>query len=87
MGIDHITTRTGSAVFQLLLATHPTLLSREEIGREIGDSSGVDDALRRFAGLGLVHELGGFVWPTRTAIAAEEASSAHLLDEAPDRGE
>jgi hypothetical protein len=70
---------------QLLLAEHPTLLHVDEIRREAsGDRVGVDDALAYFERAGLVHVLDGFYWATRTAMAAEEAATAHIVLE--DRG-
>jgi hypothetical protein len=41
--------------------------SIEEVGREIGDDT--PDGLARLYGAGLVHRAGGFVWPTRAAVA------------------
>jgi hypothetical protein len=70
---------TQSAVMQLLLAEHPTLLSRDEIQREVGSRAGADEALSHFLKLGLVHELDDYFWATRAMMAAEEASTAHML--------
>ena len=63
-------------LLELLLHEHPTLLSREEIIREL-DLSEVDfqDHLAHLRGVGLVHELGGFYWATRSAIAADDLKS------------
>jgi trehalose-6-phosphatase len=73
-----------AATMELLLAAHPSLLSRGEIRREIGSATDVDDFLVRFASLGLVHFLPGddrtgendFFWATRAAIAAEEVRTS-----------
>jgi hypothetical protein len=65
---------------QFLLAEHPALLSRDEIAREVGDETATDEALAQYSRLGLVHRLSAarddFYWPTRTALAAEEAVTA-----------
>jgi hypothetical protein len=78
MGFSYTSSATESAVMQLLLATHPTLVHRDEICRELGEHDAVDDALARFAGLGLVNRLEDFFWASRLMIAAEEAATAHL---------
>jgi hypothetical protein len=48
--------------------------SVHEIGLEIGDHSATMDAVRCLHGAGLAHELGGFVWASRAALAAEAMS-------------
>jgi hypothetical protein len=65
-----------AAVVKLLAASHPALLSRDEIRREIGDRIVADDALCYLERVGLVHCLGDFFWLTRTAMAAEEVVTA-----------
>lgn len=72
---DHTTTATGAAIVQLLLATHPALLSHEEIVREIGDRVAVDDTLAYLQRMGLAHKLNGFWWATRAMMAGEEAAT------------
>jgi hypothetical protein len=73
-----------SAAMELLLAAHPTLLSLEEIRREVGDPIAADDALAYFLRLGLAHKIespaGGYFWATRTATAAEEACTAPSIE-------
>ncbi len=71
-----------STVIQLLLASHPALLHRDEIRRELGNCIDADDALAYFERVGLVHQLDDFFWATRTAMAAEEAATAHNSGEA-----
>jgi hypothetical protein len=39
----------------------------EELGRELGNPNNATDAVRRLTRAGLVHRLGDFVFPTRTA--------------------
>jgi hypothetical protein len=46
--------------------------SVDEIVRELGDENYATDALGRLEAMGLVHRLGDFVFPTRTARRAAE---------------
>jgi hypothetical protein len=46
--------------------------SVQEIGREIRDPSEAIDSVRRLTESGLVHQIGDFVFPTRTARRAAE---------------
>jgi hypothetical protein len=84
MPYDYQSSLKQSAVMELLLATHPTLLSRDEIRREIGSQVKVDDALAYFERLGLAHRLEDseheYFWATRSAMAAEEACTAPTLE-------
>jgi hypothetical protein len=65
-----------SGLLDLLLHEHPTLLSGDEIMRELGFSEAtLADALAHVEGMGLAHSLGGFVWATRAAMAADELST------------
>lgn len=74
-----------TAVMQILLTAHPTLLSRDEIRRELDDQIAADDALETFRRAGLVHRLtthdGDFFWATRAAMAAEEAVTGPALSD------
>lgn len=47
------------------------LWSVDELARELSDAF-VEDRVGRLAGAGLVHRLGDFVFPTRTARRARE---------------
>ena len=40
----------------------------EEVAREVGDPLATTDGLARLYGAGLIHRLGGFVFPTRAAV-------------------
>jgi hypothetical protein len=63
-------------LLELLLHEHPTLLSREEIIRELDLSEvAFEDNVTLLKRVGLVHELGAFYWATRSAIAADELKS------------
>lgn len=96
MSFHHTSSPTASATLQLLLATHPVLLSRGEIEREMADpregergTHNVADALAHFERLGMVHRLEDaagreFFWPTRTAMASEEGCTAFISGEAMD---
>ena len=42
-----------------------------ELVLELRDPIGVEDALTRLHGVGLVHRCGEFVWATRAALAAD----------------
>lgn len=64
------------AVLHILL-DNQWLWSVEEIVREVGgDRIGVGDAVARLAGAGLVHRIGEFVFPTRTARRADEIENS-----------
>jgi hypothetical protein len=43
--------------------------SVEEVERALGADA--SDSLNRLYGAGLIHRLGGFVWPTQAALAAD----------------
>lgn len=79
-----------AATMEMLLATHPGLLSRNELHREIDARTGVDDALNYFLRLGLVHRIENaageeFFWATRTTMATEEAATAKISCESKPR--
>lgn len=65
---------TESAVLQLVLALHPTVLSFEELVRELGpgERDAVERAVRDLAGTGLLHREESFVAPTRAALRFDE---------------
>lgn len=46
--------------------------SVEEIGRELGNSNAARDAASRLVEHGLIHRIGDFIFPTRTARRAAE---------------
>jgi hypothetical protein len=46
--------------------------SMDEFAREIGNRLAVEDSVRRLAETGLVHRLGEYIWPTRTARRANQ---------------
>jgi hypothetical protein len=58
--------RLDAALLTLLL-DEPWPLSHEELTTALGEGPGVEDALARLEGLGLVHRLEQFVFPTRAA--------------------
>ena len=87
MGFSYSSSAAESAVMQLLLAAHPTLVHRDEICRELGGDVAVDDALAHFARLGLVNRVEDFYWASRLMMAAEEAATAHLTVGEPRPGE
>jgi hypothetical protein len=82
MAYDYSSSIEQSATLERLLASHPVLLSREELRREIGEPDAVDQALDYFERMGLVHRVDGptgqYFWPTRTAMATEEAATAPM---------
>jgi hypothetical protein len=68
--------RDAIGLLELLLHEHPTLLSRAEIIRELDFSEvAFEDSVAHLKRVGLVHELGGFYWATRSAIAADDLKS------------
>lgn len=63
---------TDNTILSLLLSGPSWPWSVEEIGRELADHDAARNAVCRLAEHGLVHRLGDFVWPTRTARRAAE---------------
>jgi predicted transcriptional regulator with HTH domain len=67
------------AVLELLLEQHPAQLSISELSSELSsdpssfaEQDAIENAVRELVGVGLVHRHGGFVFPTRAAVAAAE---------------
>lgn len=73
-GIEDIAERENQTdkVILLLLCESSFPWSVEEIGRELQDRMRAVDGVRRLTEAGLVHRLGDFVFPTRTARRADE---------------
>lgn len=83
-GDDSWTTRQGdvateSALMQLLLDLHPTLLTVGEIVREIAgedpafaERDSIERAVRDLSGAGLLHYKEEFAIPTRAALRFNE---------------
>lgn len=46
--------------------------SLDEIARELGNKADAEDAVARLAGVGLVHRIGDFAFPTRSLRRASE---------------
>ncbi|HEV7529028.1 MAG TPA: hypothetical protein VGO29_09040 [Solirubrobacteraceae bacterium] len=46
--------------------------SLDEIARELGDKADAEDAVARLAGVGLVHRIADFAFPTRSLRRASE---------------
>ena len=70
---------TESAVLQLVLDLHPTLLTESELVREVaGERAGfaeqdaVQRAVRDLSGAGLLHRRDEFAIPTRAALRFSE---------------
>lgn len=66
-----------SAVMRQLLDLHPTQLTIEELGRELGgerfaDRDALERAIRDLAAAGLLHRGGEFAIPTRAALRFSE---------------
>jgi hypothetical protein len=61
-----------SSVLNLLFCNASWPWSVAEIARELQDQDGTVDAVARLTEAGLVHRLGEFVFPTRTARRANE---------------
>src|SRR3981081_772243 len=61
-----------NSVLNLLFCNAPWPWSVAEIAREFQDHDGAVDAVARLTEAGLVHRLGEFVFPTRTARRANE---------------
>jgi hypothetical protein len=55
-----------------LLLDDPWPWSVDEIARELQNCLDAEDAICRLTGAGLVHRLGEFVFPTRTACRADQ---------------
>lgn len=81
---DNWTTRaadlaTESTVIKQVLAIHPVLLTVPELIREVaGEEAGfaerdaIERAVRDLGGIGLLHQHGEFVLPTRAALHLSE---------------
>lgn len=72
-GIEDVAERenqTDKVILMLCESSVPW--SVEEIGRELQDQLRAVDAVQRLTETGLVHRLGDFVFPTRTARRADE---------------
>lgn len=70
---------TESAVLQQILNFHPVLVTAAELTREVGGESpgfaevdAIERAVRDLIGVGLLHEHGEFVIPTRAALRFDE---------------
>jgi hypothetical protein len=61
-----------SNVLDLMFTEHPWPWTVSEIGRELRSHGGAEDAVGRLAASGLLHQIGEFVFPTRTAGRAAE---------------
>lgn len=61
-----------SAVLDCMLFAEAWPWSLDEIARELGDATNAEDAVRRLVQAGLAHQLGDFVFPTRTARRAAQ---------------
>jgi hypothetical protein len=59
-------------VLNLLFCDSPWPWTVDEIACELHTRIGAVDAVARLAGAGLVHRLGGFVFPTRAARRADQ---------------
>jgi hypothetical protein len=61
-----------SLVLGVVLDGAPWLWSVDEIGREIDDPAGAQDAVARLGAAGLLHRLGEFVFASRSARRGSE---------------
>jgi hypothetical protein len=61
-----------SNVLNLMLCDSPWPWTVDEIARELHTRMGAEDSVGRLAGMGLVHRLGEFVFPTRAARRADQ---------------
>lgn len=55
-----------------MFTEHPWPWTVSEIAREMSSEGGAEDAVNRLATSGLLHRIGEFVFPTRTASRAAE---------------
>lgn len=62
----------------LMLFQDPFPWTVEEIGRDLGDQGFAVDSVNRLAADGLLHRLGEFVFPTRTARRSDELHEGAL---------
>ncbi len=60
------------AVLSFIINEAVSPWSVDEIARQLGDQTDATDAIRRLTECGLLHRLGDFVFPTRTARRAAE---------------
>lgn len=61
-----------SAVLDCMLFSEAWPWRLDEIARELGDATKAADAVSRLVKTGLAHQLGDFVFPTRTARRAAQ---------------
>jgi hypothetical protein len=61
---------------QLLSGEHPWPWSVRELALELGDELAAADAVVALQAAGLIHRVGGFVWPTRAAARMHEIGAA-----------
>jgi hypothetical protein len=61
-----------NSVLNLLFCDSSYPWTVDEIVRETQDRLSTEDAVRRLAGAGLLHQLGEFVFPTRAARRAND---------------
>jgi hypothetical protein len=59
-------------VLNLVLSEHPWPWRIDEIARELDNEADAEDAVCRLTASGLLHRVGEFVFPTRTASRAAE---------------
>jgi hypothetical protein len=71
-GPGRIDAELDNLVLGLLLDGPPWLWSVDEVGRELDDRVGVQDAIARLGAAGLLHRLGDFVFASRSAHRACE---------------
>lgn len=70
---DRVSPSSRDKTVLSVLLSDPRPWSLQEIVREFdGNKLGVEDALSRLTGCGLIHHLGGFFFPTRAARYASE---------------
>lgn len=60
--------RTRRAVLSLVLHEHPTLLTADEVAREVGADDATERAMRDLSAVGLLRREGETVLPTRAAL-------------------
>ena len=69
-GADKLGQAEGAVYLMLTDRDEQRPWSLHEVALEVGDAGHAADAVRNLRGAGLVHELHGFVWATRAALAA-----------------
>jgi hypothetical protein len=72
LSVSETEAQLDRGVLNLVLSEHPWPWRIDEIARELDNEANAEDAVCRLTASGLLHRVGEFVFPTRTASRAAE---------------